>query len=801
LICLKQLACPFGKVCKSCLSVRACTAALATVFALFGDFFRLGVLWKADDAEYTIFIGLTLSLFFFEIIALSVAKKPYFLTFFFWLDLIALLSLIPDIPIIADVFSDFEDSLSIVLAGRATRVSSKAGKIARTVRAIRVIRILKLDQLCGKPVNIRKEKKKEKAAAFSNDIQGTGIGKKLATRMTMIVIAMVLFCILAFSYLLPKYDTIDYASYYMLNQLDAYAHGAIPVNAAYFTAQVANYENTYGANLLYFFINGTLRVNDVDRMALLRGSEIREYKVAGRSFATFDIRSNTTLVALEGVGLTLFVLVLLVLSAWSFARDADLRVIKPIERMIRFVTNLASNPLAKIKIRKEHEDVELQVLENTLLKLAGLLQVGFGDAGSEIISKNMGTKGLDVLVPGRKIFAIFGFAEIRDFSIYTEALQETTSIFANHIARIVHEGTHRMYGNANKNMGNAFLNVWKFMDDNRDPLRQYNRRRNKILGSRRHKTRKHLTPAPTLDVNGNLASSSTAATEGPGSTRSQTDVTSGAGRRRGISPPRVLPGSVPTAAKNVDSDQISYQHLTVTKPEKEISTARRALTHTKKPSVMLSPPRKISMLTLKPHMLWQMMMADQALISYCQVALQVRKHQILERWRHDDRLIKKFKGKPLMEMGFGLHVGWAIEGAIGSQHKIDASYLSPNVNLTARLEAASKQYGVPVLMSGEFRSLLQPGIRHLCRHLDRVTVKGSALPIDIYTLDIAGQSHHNEAFDFDQQEMAVNLTKHATKIVHRHVQDEQKDGVISRISTLTQGVFVHTYIHEFLGNI
>ena len=53
-------------------------------------------------------------------------------------------------------------------------------------------------------------------------------------------------------------------------------------------------------------------------------------------------------------------------------------------------------------------------------------------------------------------------------------------------------------------------------------------------------------------------------------------------------------------------------------------------------------------------------------------------------------------------MGFGLHVGWAIEGAIGSEYKVDASYLSPNVNLSARLEAATKQFGVPLLLSENF---------------------------------------------------------------------------------------------------
>jgi len=43
-----------------------------------------------------------------------------------------------------------------------------------------------------------------------------------------------------------------------------------------------------------------------------------------------------------------------------------------------------------------------------------------------------------------------------------------------------------------------------------------------------------------------------------------------------------------------------------------------------------------------------------------------------------------------VNMGFGLHVGWGIEGSIGSYYKIDASYLSPHVNITARLEAATR---------------------------------------------------------------------------------------------------------------
>lgn len=88
-------------------------------------------------------------------------------------------------------------------------------------------------------------------------------------------------------------------------------------------------------------------------------------------------------------------------------------------------------------------------------------------------------------------------------------------------------------------------------------------------------------------------------------------------------------------------------------------------------------------------------------------------------------------------MGFGLHVGWAIEGGIGSQFKIDASYLSPNVNMSSRLEAATKQFGANILISGELADLMTLKNKELLRRIDRVTVKGSNQPIDLYTVDLS----------------------------------------------------------------
>jgi hypothetical protein len=70
----------------------------------------------------------------------------------------------------------------------------------------------------------------------------------------------------------------------------------------------------------------------------------------------------------------------------------------------------------------------------------------------------------------------------------------------------------------------------------------------------------------------------------------------------------------------------------------------------------------------------------------------------------------------------GLHHGWAIEGAIGSEHKVDASYLSPHVNMSARLEAATKQFGVGLLISGAFHTLLSKEKQNKCRKIDIVKV-------------------------------------------------------------------------------
>lgn len=56
--------------------------------------------------------------------------------------------------------------------------------------------------------------------------------------------------------------------------------------------------------------------------------------------------------------------------------------------------------------------------------------------------------------------------------------------------------------------------------------------------------------------------------------------------------------------------------------------------------------------------------------------------------------------------------------------------------MASRLEAATRQYGVNLLISEDLYTQLTPKMKTFCRNIDRVTVKGSAKPIRLYTIDL-----------------------------------------------------------------
>jgi class 3 adenylate cyclase len=105
-----------------------------------------------------------------------------------------------------------------------------------------------------------------------------------------------------------------------------------------------------------------------------------------------------------------------------------------------------------------------------------------------------------------------------------------------------------------------------------------------------------------------------------------------------------------------------------------------------------------------------------------------------------------------VKLGLGMHLGYAIEGPIGSYYKIDASYLSPNVRMSERLESATKQYGVPILFSGELYEHFSTETQVECRQVDYVMMVGVKEPVKFFTIDLDSSSIQ---FDAEENNMSM----------------------------------------------
>lgn len=91
-------------------------------------------------------------------------------------------------------------------------------------------------------------------------------------------------------------------------------------------------------------------------------------------------------------------------------------------------------------------------------------------------------------------------------------------------------------------------------------------------------------------------------------------------------------------------------------------------------------------------------LADMTVISFLLLKSGLKKSRKMIKYNNHKGLNERMPGYEV-GLGLGLHMGWSIEGAIGSYYKIDASYLSSHVRMSERLEGATKHFGVPVLIS------------------------------------------------------------------------------------------------------
>jgi adenylate cyclase len=111
--------------------------------------------------------------------------------------------------------------------------------------------------------------------------------------------------------------------------------------------------------------------------------------------------------------------------------------------------------------------------------------------------------------------------------------------------------------------------------------------------------------------------------------------------------------------------------------------------------------------------------------------------------RRNDELNAAFRdeGWPAYGTRFGLHVGDAVVGNVGSSDRMNYTALGATINLAARLEGLNKNYGTRVLVSSAVRD--RAGERFLFRSVDEIRPKGFAEAVQIFELvdaDAAGRA-------------------------------------------------------------